>query len=156
MLTKKFALQFAIAVVLPMLMYYGVSSVSPPPSWEEYRIENYEDRHARATPDEQERMEAERSALTAKLREETRRFQQHLFFTAVPVGVLAIVIGVFLPVQTVGTGLMFGGVISLCVGYLGYWSELSYIGRFISLLFAFGILIAVGYMKVERGRNDDG
>ncbi len=156
MLDKKFALGFAIAVVLPMLMYYGVSSVSPPPDWETYMIENYHERHERASPDEQERMEVKHSELEAKLREDFRRFQQHLFFTAVPVGVLAIVIGVFLPVQTVGAGLMFGGIISLCVGYLGYWSELAHVWRFVSLLVAFIILIVVGYGKVERMRSNDG
>ena len=156
MLDKKFALGFAIAMVLPMLMYYGLSSVSPPPQWENYMMDNYQERHARATPDEQKQMEAERSTRDAKMREDIRRFSQHLFFTAVPVGVLAIVIGVFLPVQTVGTGLMFGGIISLCVGYLGYWSELSHVWRFVSLLIAFIILVAIGYRKVERMKNPDG
>ena len=156
MLAKKFALGFAIAVVLPMLMYYGLSSVSPPPQWEHYMMENYHERHERASLEEQKRMEAERSGLEAKMREDFRRFHRHLFFAAVPVGVLAIAIGMFLPVQVVGTGLMFGGIISLCVGYLGYWTELSYVWRFISLLIAFVILIAVGYGKIERMKNTDG
>lgn len=154
MLAKKFALGFAIAVVFPMMVYYGVSSVSPPPRWQDYRIENYEERHRRATPDEQLQLEAERTETRAQMREDGRRFQQHLFYTAVPVGVLAIVIGVFLPMQTVGTGLMFGGVLSLCVGYMGYWSELSALARFLSLLAAFGVLIFVGYKKLERAKRD--
>ena len=156
MLAKKFALGCAIAVVLPMLMYYGLSSVVSPPQWEQYVIEHYHERHERASLEEQKRMEAERSELEAKMWEDFRRFHRHLFFTAVPVGILAIVVGIFLPVQTVGTGLMFGGIISLCVGYLGYWSELSYVARFVSLLFAFIILVAVGYKKIERAKNHDG
>ncbi|MGQ4808321.1 hypothetical protein NKDENANG_01703 [Candidatus Entotheonellaceae bacterium PAL068K] len=154
MLAKKFALGFALALILPMMVYYGVSSVSPPPDWEQYMIENYHERHERASAEEQQQMEAQKSELNAKLREDSRRFQQHLFFTAVPVGVLAIVIGVFLPVPTVGTGLMFGGILNVCVGYSWYWRELSAVSRFLSLLIAFMILIFVGYKKIERTRNN--
>ncbi len=154
MLAKKFALGFAIAVVFPMMVYYGVSSVSPSPQWEDYMIENYEGRHQRASPEEQLQLETERSELEAKRREDFKRFHQHLFFTAVPVGVLAIVVGVFLPAQTLGTGLMFGGILSLCVGYMGYWPELSAISRFISLLTAFIILLFVGYKKIERIKSN--
>ena len=156
MLAKKFALGFAIAVVLPMMVYYGVSSVSPPPDWEQYTIENYYERHQRASSEEQQRLEAQKSERETKWREEFRGFQQHLFFTAIPVGMLAIVIGVFLPVPTVGTGLMFGGILNICVGYFGYWTELSAVARFLSLVIAFVILIFVGYKKIERVKNDDG
>ncbi len=39
MLAKKFALAFGIAVLLPFLVYYGVSTFSPPPKhdWTCYR-----------------------------------------------------------------------------------------------------------------------
>ena len=37
MLAKKIALGFGIAVIYPLMLYYGVSSFSPPPPWGAYQ-----------------------------------------------------------------------------------------------------------------------
>ena len=66
-----------------------------------------------------------------------------------PLGLITIVIGAFLPIPAIGTGLMFGGIFSVCDGYYNYWSELSSLWKFFSLLAAFIVLLVVGYKKVE-------
>lgn len=38
MLAKKFALGFGIAIILPMVIYYGVSTFSPAPKWNDYYL----------------------------------------------------------------------------------------------------------------------
>jgi hypothetical protein len=150
MLAKKFALGFGIAIVFPMMIHYGVSTFSPQPKWDDYQIENYYERHKRATPAEQEKMEAEKNRLHEQREVAEKRFQKHLFFVAVPLGLAAIIIGAFLSIQAIGTGLMFGGIFSVCNGYFNYWSELADPLRFASMLLAFVVLVALGYKKLEQ------
>ncbi len=150
MLGKKIALGFGIAIILPMMVHYGVSTLSPRPKWEDYQVKNYYERHKDASPEKKRQLEAEKNRLKDQKREEEKRFQKHLFFVAVPLGITAIILGAFLPIQAVGTGLMLGGIFSISNGYVNYWSELSDSLRFISLLIAFIVLILVGYKKLEK------
>ena len=139
MLAKKFALAFGIAVVFPAMLHYGVATFSPEPRWQDYTVTPLIDRNST----EWQKKEAERRAAE-------HVFEKHLFTVAVPLGLLAIVVGAFLPIQAIGTGLMFGGIFSVCDGYFNYWSELSAQLKFLSLLAAFVVLIVVGYRKLEK------
>ncbi len=149
MLAKKFALGFGIAVIFPLLLLQGVSYVSPPPDWQDAIVENFQERHERAGLAEQQLLEAERLERRDRFMEDMKRFQRHLFFVTVPAGIIAIIAGTFLTLQAVGTGLIFGGVMSVVMGYWGYWMELHAGLRVVSLLIAFIVLIIVGYKKLE-------
>ena len=148
MLAKKFALGFGIAIIFPMMIHYGVSTFTPQPKWGDYQVRNYYERHRDASPQEKRALEAERNRLEDKRKKAQKRFQTHLFYVAVPMGIAAIVTGAFLSIQAIGTGLMFGGIFSIIDGYIIYWSELSDALRFISLLVAFIVLIVIGYKKI--------
>ena len=138
MLAKKFALAFGIAVVFPAMVHYAVSSFSPEPRWSDY--------HTAALIDQNS---AEYQKQHTAYRAAEKAFEQHLFFVAVPLGLITIVVGAFLPIPAIGTGLMFGGIFSVCDGYYNYWSELSSLWKFFSLLAAFIVLLVVGYKKLE-------
>jgi len=150
MLAKKFALGFGIAIIFPMMMHYGVSTFAPQPKWEDYQVRDYYVRHEHATASEKEALEAEQNKLNQEYKKQDAEFQKTLFFVVVPAGIIAIVVGSFMQVQAIGTGLMFGGIFSVCDGYINYWSELSDALRFISLLAAFVVLLFVGYKKLEK------
>ena len=150
MLAKKFALGFGIAIVFPMMIHYGVSMFSPEPKWGDYRIKNYRERHKKASPEEKKQLEAEKERLEEQREKAEKHFQKYLFVVAVPLGIIAIIIGAFLSVQAIGAGLMFGGVFSVCDGYFNYWSELGDVWKFLSLLCTFIVLIVIGYKKVEK------
>ena len=76
-------------------------------------------------------------------------FETYLFFVSVPMGIIAIIAGTLIPLQAVGTGLMFGGVLSITRGYWGYWAELPDPLRFVSLVVALIVLIVAGYKKLD-------
>jgi uncharacterized membrane protein len=133
MIAKKIALAFGIALVLPMMLHYGVSTFVPKPKWEDYAFLGDSSAAKR-----QERRAAE------------KRFEQHLFAVAVPIGLVALAVGVFLRLPALGTGLMFGGIFSICDGYFNYWSELADVLKFVSLLVAFLLLVFLGYRRIER------
>ena len=153
MLAKKFALGFGIAVVFPMMIHYGVSTFSPQPKWRDYQVENYFEQHRRAAPEEQKKLEAEKNQLEKQRKDANLRFSKHLFFVAVPLGILAIIIGAFLSIQATGTGLMFGGIFSISDGYFHYWFELPDPLKFGSMLISFIVLLLIGYKKLEINKN---
>jgi hypothetical protein len=138
MLAKKFALAFGIAVVFPAMIHYAVSSFSPEPRWSDYHTTALIDRNS-----------AEYQKRDDEYRAAEKAFEQHLFAVAVPLGLITIAVGAFLPIPAIGTGLMFGGIFSVCDGYYNYWSELSSLWKFLSLLAAFIVLLFVGYKKLE-------
>ena len=85
MLAKKIALGFGIAVILPMLIHYGVSTFSPAPKEEDgnkcYACEKYKD----ATPAEKAKIDKENEERERIFKQKETVFQKHLFFVAVPV-----------------------------------------------------------------------
>ena len=150
MLAKKIALGFGIAVILPMLIHYGVSTFSPAPK-EECRYERYSyQRYEKATPAERAIIEKEDQKREAIWRQKEKVFQRRLFFVTVPAGIACIVLGAALSLQALGTGLMFGGIFCITEGYVCYWSELPDSMRFLSLLAAFIVLVFVGYKKLAK------
>jgi len=150
MLAKKFALGFGIAIILPMLVHYGVSTFSPSPKWEDrYGTYSYQ-KYQNATPEEKIKLDEERDAAEKRWHSQEKIFQRHLFLVAVPVGLAAIIIGALSLIQAIGTGLMFGGIFTLIDGYCWYWSELQDWMRFLSLLVAFIVLVFIGYRKLAK------
>lgn len=148
MLAKKIVLGFGIAILLPLTVYYGVSTFSSEPKYRDYQIENYHEKHERATTEQQIELEQRRTQLNNQRIADEKRFQRHLFFVAAPIGIIAIIVGSVIAVQAIGTGLMLGGIITLAEGYICYWSELQDWMRFASLLIGFVVLIFIGYHKL--------
>ena|SRR3989338_4145933 len=152
MLAKKFGFGFGIAIILPMLVHYGVSTFSPAPKWETSYTSNYY-QYQNATPEEKEKLQIEDNKRQEKYRQHRKTFERHLFYVAAPVGVAAIIVGAGLTVQAVGAGLIFGGIFTLIDGYCWYWSELQDWMRFLSLLMAFIVLIGIGYAKASEKKR---
>ena len=141
MLAKKLALGFGLAIILPMMIHYGVSTFSPEPKWESYAKQE----EFNKTATSQEKIQKEEARESAR-----KQFEKHLYRVAVPLGLVAILIGAFSRVQSIGSGLMIGGIFSITDGYINYWSHLEDWMRFLSLLAAFVILLFVGYKKIEK------
>ncbi len=148
MLAKKFALGFGLAVLLPFLVFYGVSTFSPPPKYDDYRVKNYCSRMEGASKEEKVRLREQQEQLELSREQHEKQFQQHLFTVSAPVGLIALIAGALLSVEAVGTGLMFGGVLTFVEGIICYWSELQDGMKFGLLLVAFIILIVIGYRKL--------
>ena len=177
MLAKRFALGFGLAVILPILVYYGVCTFSPPAKWEDYvSKKKYIDQKdiveqaffSKGVQDEkagsQEQRLAFRSAYEKLIRDgrdaeqdkldnarkdHEKRFQRHMFMVAAPIGFTAIVLGIFIALSPVGTGLMFGGIITFLEGTLCQWSSLEDWMKFVLLLLTFVTLIIIGYKKLS-------
>ena len=154
MLAKKIVLGFGIAAVLPLMVFYGVSTFSPRPQYRDYQIENYREKHKRATAEEQIELEKEKSRLEQQRRDDRKKFERNVFFVAVPVGIIAVIAGSIIAAPAIGAGLMLGGIFTLTEGYFCYWSELADWMRFVSLVVGFIVLMFIGCRKLATKQKD--
>lgn len=132
MLARKIAIGIGIALIFPLLIYYGVSTFHAPPKHADY---------FRASGDWQN--EEKKAAFDTA----AKSFARKLYFVAAPLGIVAILVGPFLAVQAIGTGLIFGGILAVSGGYWWYWDWLDDWLRFVSLAVAAGVLVYVGYRR---------
>jgi len=76
-------------------------------------------------------------------------YNRNVFFTAILISLITIMIGVALSLPSVSSGLMGGGVLVLFYGTIRYWGELSNLLRAIILGLVLVILIELAYKKVK-------
>ncbi len=141
-----FAIAMGIAILLPMLVMYGVNIFSPPPKWETSTLLMAPG--PGATHEERTEWQKELREHNEKMMEQRKRYQKHLFYVAVPAGLAAIIGGSFVSVPAIGPGLVFGGVFTLIEGYWFYWSELEDWIKFTSILIALAALIFTAYRRL--------
>jgi len=148
-----FAIAMGIAILLPMLVNYGVNIFSPPPKWEDYQPMRVPVMPGQATPEGLAQRQKEFMERNKEMMEHSKRHQKHLFYVALPAGLAAIIGGSFVSVPAIGPGLVFGGVFTLIEGYWLYWSELEDWVKFISIVVALVALIFTAYRRLAPTVN---
>ena len=151
MLARKIILGFGFAILLPMLIQYGIEVIVPSPE-------------LRKQYEEIARLRQQETALTSEAQADVRRQvetleraqqQQRLaasrahFFVGAPLGILITLLGSFVRVQAIGGGLMLGGICTFTSGCAWYWGDLPRTGRFGVLLAAFVVLLWIGYQRLS-------
>ena len=78
-------------------------------------------------------------------------YNRNVFFMAVIAGLIAVILGgAVLHLESVSSGIMGGGVLSIIYGTLRYWGDLADVGRFIILGIVLAVLIWIGYKKFGK------
>jgi hypothetical protein len=119
-----------------------LASLPPGPNATPEERQKYSEEIQRRQDEQKQRNDAYAAA--------AKDFARLLVMIATPLGIGAILIGAYLPLYAIGTGLIFGGIFSVGIGYWGYWNYLEDWVRFVSLLVGFLILLFVGYFRVAR------
>jgi hypothetical protein len=153
MLARQIAIGFGIAVIFPLLVYYGVATFHPapqrqavvaavimPPNSTAEERQTFSEKQRERQQKQQEQNDAFKSA--------AKDFARHLVIISTPLGIAAILVGAYLPLHAIGTGLIFGGIFTVAWGYWSYWFYLEDWVRFVSLLAGFLILLFVGYRRI--------
>lgn len=89
-----------------------------------------------------------------RLQEEAREERNAvIFYVAVGLGLLFVVVGFLLPLGTVhewvGLGLIIGGVISMFIGTVSYWSDLARWVRPIVIALELAVLLVIVYKRMS-------
>jgi len=77
-------------------------------------------------------------------------YNRNVFIISVIAGLIAVVLGgIILKLESVSSGIMGGGVLSIIYGTMRYWGDLADVGRFIILGIVLIVLIWIGYRKFK-------
>jgi hypothetical protein len=115
MLARHFAIAIGIALLFPMFVFYGVGTATHRPIYREY-TKNISPFVANE-PQEQRAARAEaRKVADNAFRTAQQVFAKQLILVAVPLGIVAVLIGSLLKMNSIGAGLMFGGLFSSASG----------------------------------------
>jgi hypothetical protein len=114
-----------VALLFPMLIYYGIATVRQPPKSSDYL------------------------GVHAPWQKAQAGYAKALFIVMTPFGVAAIFGGYLLGVGAIGTGLLTGGI--LCAVYRCYWNALEPWMCFASILASLLMLLFIGvkYLGVQ-------
>jgi hypothetical protein len=141
MLARQFVIGLGIALIFPMLVYFGFAAITPPPKNTNFF---HVQMTPRATPEERAAYQTERRNETRQWQLAQAQYAKKLIVVMVPLGIAAAIGGYFLGVNAIGTGLLIGGLIAVVFGYAGYWAFLTPLSRFLSLLAGFVVLLFIG------------
>lgn len=155
MLARQIAIGFGIAVIFPLLVYYGVSTFHPAPNRQTF-FQNAMPLPPDATPQQRKEYADQQRSRQETYNAAAKDFARTLVTVSTPLGIAAILIGAYLTIHAIGTGLIFGGIFSVVWGYFGYWQYLEDWVRFVSLLAGFAILVFVGYRRIAIRRTNPG
>ncbi len=77
-------------------------------------------------------------------------FNRNTFLALVTAGAIALLLGFFVPGSTaVSLGFSWGGVLSLVIGSIRYWSDMNEYLRFVLLLLVLCVLVWLGIKKLK-------
>lgn len=81
-------------------------------------------------------------------------YNRNVFIALLAIGTLALVAGLFLQnVNAVATGFIFGGIISMFIGTVRYWSNMDEYLRFAILGVVLVLLVGLGVFKLRDQHN---
>ncbi|MGV8150908.1 MAG: hypothetical protein ACP5NV_04220 [Candidatus Woesearchaeota archaeon] len=87
--------------------------------------------------------------------EEYRKNFFTIFLILGILGLIGIIVGVYLSIDYIGAGLMFGGIITLVYATTRYFGELSRIARAIAIFVELLIIIWIAYKKIEDNKTQN-
>ncbi len=81
----------------------------------------------------------------------TEEYNKNLFYVTFPIGLVAIIVGMYLPlfIEAIASGFMFGGILTLIQATVRVFGDLGKFTRVILLGLELVILIWIGYKKVS-------
>jgi hypothetical protein len=152
---KQLAIWLGITTLVPLVAYFGTAAFNPPPDADEFaRVQARLNEELASAPDAQkDKLRAEIDRRQKENTDAERAFARRMFWVAYPVGLIVFVIGVVVPIQAVGAGLMFGGIISLADGCYTSWDFMGLWLRLGSLVFALLAMIVLGLWRFRPRRD---
>ena len=151
---KQKILAVGIAIIFSLFIGYGINTFYPSPEYSDF-CDPFE-RPLKLDPSTEDTAAQE---LNIQKQEECRNaydavrepYERNVFFATLILGTIAIILGgVVLSLDSVSSGLMGGGVLTVIYGTLRYWGQLSDIFRFLILGLVLALLIWIGYKKFQK------
>ena len=169
---KHAALAIAIVIILNVFFNYGIFTFYKGPTYVDYCPENI---YSKAIQTEQEctdagglwhssGVEVPRTTdgkidgfcdVTHECNKEYRAvrevYDRNVFIILTVLGIISLIAGMtVISVDAVANGFLFGGILSIIIGAIRYWSAMDDYLRFIISGVALALLVWVGYKKMKK------
>jgi len=176
---KTTILGVGIAIILALFVGYGIATFYPGPKYEDYCVDRFAEpiRFTQISecetaiqanqPFEEDcwnqkgqvrykldngscRLAIECDLCSKEYRDQREGYDKIVFIITAIIGIIALFLGgVVLHLESVSSGIMGGGVLTIIYGTLRYWGNLPDIGRFLILGLVLMVLIWMGYKKFK-------
>lgn len=165
---KKVIVAIAIALIFALFIGYGIEVFSPTPKYEDFCPQRiYEARDEKTCTETGGVWQAEENSAPSprpvgggycNQPQECNEFynttaanhDKIVFIIAIIFGLIGIVAGIILQKETVGVGLLIGGIVTILYGTIRYWQHANNTLKFILLGVVLAVLIWIGYKKLEK------
>lgn len=77
-------------------------------------------------------------------------YNRNVFYIVTPLGLLAIIFGLFIGFEVVGSGAMFGGILLMAYGTMRYFSDMSKIMRVVVIGIELLLLVIISIKKLRK------
>ena len=82
--------------------------------------------------------------------EANNKYNRNIFFIVAPLGLIMIIYGVYFGVGFIGSGFMFGGIMSVAYGTIRYFSGMSKFMRVLVIFIELVIVVWLGMKKFKK------
>lgn len=154
---KKFALGSAVALVFPVMVYYGIETFTERPFYSDYVTigEAWRwDNNANGNPEEYKEKSEEYNKQKQAYSEAVESHATVAFIVWMVFGFAAIAGGIFLAIPAVSTGFMWGGTFSVLTGYMEYLAYMSDAMMFVSAVLALIGFVIIAYKKFGKSLEE--
>ena len=139
----RIAIVIGVAVLFPATVYYGVATFADRPERprSEYVGPN-------ATKEAKQEAHDNWQTQMEVYKEQMEKFSLTLFWVAIPLGLVAIGLGMIHKLADISTGFIIAGIITIGEGHFGAWQYISDELRFASVLVGLALLLFVSYRRI--------
>lgn len=78
------------------------------------------------------------------------KYNRNVFFIIAPIGIIAIIAGLFLNYEVVGSGFMFSGILLVAYATARYFSDMSKLFRVLVIFIELVLLIVISIKKLKK------
>lgn len=162
---RKIIISIGIAILFVMFIAYAIESIYPSPVYEDYcpaigkEIFNITECEANngtwqeyPKPIEQNSPQGycdTYSRCYEEYNKASEPYNRNVFFIALSIGIIALLISFIPAVETVSLGFMSGSILLIIYGTIRYWGALSNIWKTIMIGFALAVLVWIAYKKLK-------
>ncbi|MDP3734246.1 MAG: hypothetical protein Q8R37_03375 [Nanoarchaeota archaeon] len=164
---KKVIVAIAIALIFALFIGYGIEVFNPTPKYDKFCPQRiYEARDETSCTEAGGVWQEDTSVAAPKpvpagycnqpkecyedFDQAAAKHDKMVFIIAVIFGLAGIVTGIILQKETVGVGLLIGGILTILYGTIRYWQHANSTLKFILLGIVLAVLIWIGYKKLEK------
>ena len=79
-----------------------------------------------------------------------QKYNRNVFYIVTPLGLIAIILGLFIGLEVVGSGMMFGGILLMAYGTMRYFSNMSKLMRVVVIGIELVLLIIISIKKLRK------